>query len=213
MLCQGGISPLRRALDRQNGLRCEMAKTGIDSYSFVWKAKFYLCKSKFHHGDREWNLSLHFRIRIYQKDLLELSCFWHLNEQKSLTNVDFMRFVRLFWNSFGHVTRPVFLYLHKFFSFYLLGWFLLKFQIQNVHVNHLSTLFWHRLERTLFLQISGNPFLLDNLKSVRMCIFHLVSFQDSDIQSVQENRWWNVLLSDPGPVSYTHLTLPTICSV
>ena len=60
MFCQGGISPLRRTLDRQNGLRGEKVKTGIDFYSFVWKTKFYLCKSKFRHGDDGWNLSLHF---------------------------------------------------------------------------------------------------------------------------------------------------------
>ena len=35
MHCQVGISPLRRALDRQTGLRCEIAKAGMNSYSFV----------------------------------------------------------------------------------------------------------------------------------------------------------------------------------
>mgnify|MGYP003866386553 CR=1 FL=1 len=40
-----------------------------------------------------------------------------------------------------------------------------------------------------------------------------IKFYEIALKSANETKYWLGLLRDAAPVSYTHLTLPTICSV
>ena len=118
-------------------------------------------------------------------NICSILLFLTLKRQKSPKRPANMRLTGLFEIFYLHVTCPVFLSEPKFFSFYLLEGFLLKFQIQNENAAHLLIRFFHRSEHNLFLQISRSSFLLSSLKSLCMYIFHPEIFPDSDIQSVQ----------------------------